>query len=409
MSKKSCLDVKQNRIVCAVRVAQHGSMPNRRRDIIFRAAALVAAPMVGLPVRAVPVGDPVDVHPVLVAAGLRHPWSLAFLPEGGFLVTEKDGGLVHITADGAQHPVRGLPDDLDNRRLDDPRDNSGLFDVVLDPDFADSRQLFISYASAGAGGTTTRLIRARLLGDRLHDVEVLFDALPRTSDRFHYGGGLLLDGEFLYLSVGERHFDERDNPPLPVAQDPLDRRGKVYRFTRRGELAPPPESAPHGWYACGVRSPQGLAVDPASGRIWFSDHGPVGGDELNVLRPGANYGWPVRTAGRYRNADYMPVRTLPDARYAAPAHVWTDQTIAPAGLCFYAGHAFPAWRGNLLVAGLGRGHLLRLVVQGERVQHSQALMQAHRVRLRNVKVSPAGDLFVVTDESNGRLIRLDRR
>ncbi len=369
--------------------------------------------MLGLPrafTRQAQAGDTEDdVQPVLVAEGLRHPWSLAFLPEGGFLVTEKDGGLVHIGADGARQDIQGLPADLDNRRLHDPRDNSGLFDVVLDTDFAHSRRLFLSYSAAGAGGTTTRLVSAHLQGRRLQGVRVLFDALPYTPDRFHYGGALLLDGPYLYLTVGERHFDERDNPPLPAAQDPLDRRGKVYRFTRDGVLAPPPESAPHPWYASGLRSSQGLARHPQTGQIWFSEHGPVGGDELNILRPGANYGWPVQTAGRYRNSDYRPRHTLPGARYTAPVHVWTDQTIAPTGLCFYDGQDFPAWRGHLLVAGLGRGHLLRLVVQGDQVLHTQALMQAHRVRLRNVKVSAQGPLYVLTDELNGRLLRLDKR
>jgi aldose sugar dehydrogenase len=317
--------------------------------------------------------------------------------------------LVRIAADGSKRPIDGLPRDLDNRRLNDPRDDSGLFDVVLDHDFARSGRLYLSYSSAGSGGTTTSLMAARLDGDRLRDVEVLFEALPRTADRFHYGGALLLDGEHLYLTVGERHFNERDNPPLPVAQDPLDRRGKVYRFTRNGKLAPPVQSARHDWYASGVRAPQGLARDPESGQIWFSDHGPVGGDELNILQPGANYGWPVRTAGRYRNADYEPPRTTSAVRYNDPVHVWLDQTIAPAGICFCTGRAFPEWRGNLLVAGLGRSHLLRLVVEGERVLQSQALMQAHRVRLRNAKVSPAGELNVVTDEVEGRLLRLDRR
>ncbi len=372
-----------------------------RRHLLLGAAAGAAASVA-------PANSNDDVRPVRVAEGLRHPWAVAFLPDGGVLVTEKDGGLVRLAADGRRHDVQGLPEDLDNRRLNDPRDNSGLFDLVLDSGFERSGRLFLSYASAGVGGTTTRLIAARLDGDRLRDIEPLFDALPRTADRFHYGGGLLLDGEHLFLAVGERHFDERDNPPLPAAQDPADRRGKIFRFTRRGEPAPPPESAPQAWYASGIRSVQGLARNPATGQIWFSEHGPVGGDELNILRPGANYGWPVQTAGRYRNAEWRPQQSLPGARYTAPVHVWTDQTVAPAGLCFCDSPLFPDWRGDLLVAGLGRGHLLRLRLDGERVLQAQPLMREARVRLRNVKQSPRGELYVVTDEANGRLLRLDR-
>jgi aldose sugar dehydrogenase len=409
MSRKNHSDVNSVQIVGLGDAAHHGRMQLQRRQLLLGASAAMTASVAQTWAGPAQASDATDVQPVTVATGLRHPWSLAFLPEGGFLVTEKDGGLVRIGGDGAKQQVQGLPEDLDNRRLSDPRDNSGLFDLVLDSDFALTRRLFISYSSAGPGGTTTRLIAARLLGDRLHDVETLFDALPRTLDRFHYGGGLLLDGEHLYLTVGERHFDEVANPPLPAAQDPQDRRGKIYRFRRTGELAPPPESAPHVWYASGIRASQGLARHPSSGQIWFSDHGPVGGDELNVLRPGANYGWPVQTAGRFRSADYAPLRTLSGAAYTEPAHVWRDQTIAPAGLCFYTGSVFSAWQGHLLVAGLSRGHLLRLVVQGEQVVHSQALMQNQRVRLRNVKCSTSGEIYVVTDEAQGRLLRLDPR
>jgi glucose/arabinose dehydrogenase len=382
-------------------------MPLRRRPLLAGITASLAAPRIQAGTQALREEE-ADVKPALVASGLRHPWSLAFLPEGGFLVTEKDGGLVRIAMDGTQQAVQGLPTDLDNRRLHDPRDNSGLFDVVLDTGFAETRRLYLSYSSAGAGGTTTRLVAARLVGAELRDVDVLFDALPRTPDRFHYGGALLLHGEHLYLTVGERHFDESANPPLPAAQDPHDRRGKVYRFTRDGRLAPPPESAPHGWYASGIRASQGMALHPGTGQIWFSDHGPVGGDELNVLHPGANYGWPIRTAGRYRNAGYVPARTLTAATYTEPVHVWLDQTVAPTGLCFCAGPRHADWHGHLLVAGLGRGHLLRMVVEGTRVVFSQALMREYRVRLRNVKLSPAGVLYVVTDEAQGRLLRLDR-
>lgn len=348
-----------------------------------------------------------DVHPVTVAAGLRHPWSLAFLPDRDWLVTEKDGTVVRVRADGSRVPLRGVPDDAETVRQD-PRDNCGWFDVALHPQHARNGRLFLTYAARGIGGTTTRLIAARLDGDRLRDVEPLFDALPFTADRFHYGGGLLVADGHLFLSVGERHFNERDNPPLPVAQDPADRRGKIFRFTLDGALAPPPESWPNAWYACGIRATQGLALRPGSGQIWFSEHGSVGGDEINLLRPGANYGWPVRTDGRYRNTDYRPARTLADVEYSEPVHRWRDRTVAPAGLSFYTGHGFPEWQGQLLVAGLSRGSLTRLVLDGDRVVAEHRLMRQQPVRLRNVRVSTAGDLFAVTDEANGRILRLDR-
>lgn len=347
-----------------------------------------------------------DVEPVAVATGLRHPWSVAFLPSGDFLVSEKDGGLVRVKPDGAVVRIGAMPADLDNVRQD-PRDNSGLFDVALHPDFAINGKVYMAYASKGDGGATTRLISGRLADDRLEDQETIFDALPRSADRFHYGGAVLITGGFLYLSVGERHFNERDNPALPSAQDPHDRRGKIYRFTLDGALAPP-ASSPHDWFACGVRATQGMTAHPETGEIWFTDHGSVGGDEINVLRPGANYGWPVRTSGAYRNADYTPEKVLAGAAYADPAHDWRDQTVAPTGLCFYDGSEFPEWRGNLLVAGLSRGNLVRAEIAGERVVRSEFLMRAGPVRLRNVKVSPAGLIYAVTDEPNGRLLRLAR-
>lgn len=347
-----------------------------------------------------------DVSPVVVASGLRHPWSMAFLPDGDLLVTEKDGTIVRVRPDGTRIALEGVPDDADTVRQD-PRDNSGWFDVALHPAHARNGRLFLSYAARGPGGTTTRLISARLDGNRLRDITPLFDALPFTQDRFHYGGGLLVVGDHLYLSVGERHFNERDNPPLPAAQDPEDRRGKIYRFTLDGALAAPPESKPHAWYASGIRATQGLAVRPGTQQIWFSEHGSVGGDEINLLRPGANYGWPVRTTGRYRNADYQPARTLPDAVFAEPVHSWGERTVAPTGLTFYTGSAFPEWRGQLLVAGLSRGSLTRLVLEGDRVVGEHRLMRDRPVRLRSVKQAPNGDLFVLTDEVNGRVLRLD--
>lgn len=343
-----------------------------------------------------------------VASGLRHPWSVAFLPDGDFLVAEKNGGLMRVDAAGGLHAIDGLPAGVDTTQQL-PGDNSGLFEVALDPDFADNRRLYFTYASRVDAATTTRLARAELHGDRLAAVTPLFDATPRSAARHHYGGGLLITREgLLLLTVGERHFHERDNPPLPVAQDVADRRGKVYRFTLDGAPAPGnPDFGPGavpGLYAIGIRAAQGLAEDPDSGRIWMSEHGPVGGDEINHLLPGANYGWPVQTAGRYRDAGYRPGRRLHDARYTAPAWTWAERTVAPAGIALYSGAAFPDWHGDLLVAGLGTGALLRVELDGERVAAVHALWTG--TRLRNVGQSPDGTLYVLTDEADGRLLRI---
>jgi glucose/arabinose dehydrogenase len=349
------------------------------------------------------------VEAVPVATGLRRPWSMAFLPQGEFLVSEKEGGLVRIEPDGSKHPIAGMPDDLANT-TQGRGDNNGLFDVVLHPDFASNRRIYFAYASRGADGTTTRLATALLRNDRLTDVRPLFDATPRSDERFHYGGGLLIDRQRrLYLAVGERHFRESSNPPLPVSQDPTDRRGKIYRFTLDGRPAPGnPDFGPGavpGLYAMGIRNVQGLA-QAADGRIWMSEHGPTRGDEIDLLRPRANYGWPVQTAGRYRDAGYQG-QSLPGTIFTAPAWTWTDRTIAPSGLVAYRGSQFPEWRGDLLLAGLGGGNLLRLRVEGDRIVSEEELLTG--TRLRNVKQAPDGTLYLLTDETEGRLLRLERR
>lgn len=357
---------------------------------------------------------PVDVEPVVVASGLRHPWSVAFLPTGDYLVSEKEGGLVRIAADGTSTPISGMPRDMETNRQN-RGDNSGLFEVVLDPEFANNDRLFMAYAARdGDGATTTRLISARLTDDRLTDVETLFEATPFTAERFHYGGALLIVEDHLYLTVGERHFHERDNPPFPAAQNPLDRRGKIYRFTLDGAAATDnPDfgpGAPAGVYASGIRASQGMAWDSARRTIWFTDHGPTGGDELNRLVPGANYGWPVRTGGRYRNEDYAPAQTLPaTTTYTEPVHIWSDQTVAPTGLTISDSDQFPEWKGDLIVGGLSRGYLMRVDLEGDRVAGIQYLMTDAPVRIRNVSQSPDGDLYAVTDEADGRLLRLQRR
>lgn len=344
---------------------------------------------------------PPQIAFVTVADGLKHPWSMAFLPDGDMLVTEKDGGLVRVTRAGAKTLIGGLPADLDNVRQD-PRDNSGLFDVVLHPEFASNARLYFSYSGKAADGTTTYLATAQLQGNHLTGVRTLFVAGPHTADRFHYGGGLLIGRDrSLYLAVGERHFNERDNPALPVAQDPADSRGKIHRFDLDGAIAPSP-------HASGIRAVQGMAQD-ATGRIWFTEHGSVGGDEINVLEAGANYGWPVVTDGAYRNSDWTPERTLDGATYTPPAYSWARaMTVAPAGLSVYSGGAFPEWRGDLIIGGLSSGRLMRADIENGRVVGVESLMEHRPVRIRNVKQAPDGALFILTDEADGKIVLLDR-
>lgn len=346
----------------------------------------------------------------VVSRGLKHPWSMAFIDRDTALVTEKDGGLWRLDLrTGRRQAIAGLPTDLDNVRRE-ARDNAGLFDVVLDPEFQRNRRIFLSYAakdrSASDAQTTTKLISARLEGFgsgwRLVDHQVWFIASPATADRFHYGGGLLINAGYLYLTVGERHYLERDNPPLPVAQDGSDRRGKIFRFALADRPTPPK------MVAAGIRASQGLAKQQDGRRIWFTEHGPSGGDEINILTLGANYGWPNRTYGRFREP-WTPPRS-PSTDFEAPVFYWADRTVAPTGLAFLTTCApeFADWCGDLLVAGLSRGYLMRLDVEGDRVLAVDYLLEDAPVRLRNVKEAPDGSVYVLTDEADGKVVRLRR-
>ncbi|WP_395377298.1 PQQ-dependent sugar dehydrogenase [Marinicella sp. W31] len=346
-----------------------------------------------------------------VVQGLANPWDIAFINADEALVTEKNGGLKRVNmSTGEVNNIAGLPLDVEHISPTDRRDNSGLFGIALDPDFSRNKYIYLAY-SAGLGGlSTTRLIKAKLQRDQLQDIQVLLTAEPFSIDRFHYGGGLVfgVDGK-LYLTVGERYFNEIDQPSLPVAQDIQDRRGKIYRINSDGSIPKDNpvlgQKAVPGIYALGIRAAQGLTVHPTRGEIWFTEHGPRQGDEVNVLAAGANYGWPNKTKGRYRNQNYLP-KHIEGAVYTDPVWSWS-QTVAPTGLTFYSGSEFPHWHGSLFVAGLSAGSLWRLSFQGQQVKAVQQLFVDDPVRLRSIKQSPDGRLYMLTDEINGRILRLD--
>lgn len=364
----------------------------------------------------------------VIMTGLNRPWSMAFLSETKALVAEKDGDLLLVDLETkTRTAVSGLPGDVARKVLIDttqhpkgtfPKQahgqeqafNAGWFQVLLDPDFANNAYLYLSYAAENAErASTTKVIRGKLQGTELTAVETLFVAEPYTHGLFHYGGGMLFGpDDKLYITIGERNFFEYLNPEIPTAQDLRDKRGKVIRLNRDGSI---PEDNPDfgpdavkGLYATGIRAAQGLTIDKATGAIWFSEHGTVQGDELNILTAGANYGWPNRTTGRYRTPDYQP-RDLPGASYTDPVYFW-DKTVAPTGLTFYQGPEFPQWNGNLIVPGLSKGSLWRMEIENDQVVGAHELFIHDRVRLRKAVLSPAGQLYLLTDEENGRLIRV---
>ncbi len=344
-----------------------------------------------------------------ILEGLKRPWSMAFISEEEVLISEKEGGLVKVNLVTKEKTgIQGFPADLEDS-LGGFGDNTGKFEVLLDPDFKNNKYVYLSYAAKSSMGRTTKIIRAVLENNSLQQVKILFVAEPFTYERVHYGGGMLFgnDGK-LYFTIGERLFTEKDEPATPIAQNTEDKRGKIYRINRDGTI---PNDNPHfgnnatpGLYAIGIRASQGLTQEPTTNKIWFSDHGTHQGDEINVLRAGANYGWPMKTTGKYRYAEFAP-KPIPGNNYTDPVWSWS-QTVAPTGLYFYSGNEFAAWNRNLFIGGLSKGSLWRLVVEGETIKSAEELFTDDRVRIRKVLQSPMGKLYILTDEVNGKLIRI---
>jgi glucose/arabinose dehydrogenase len=340
-------------------------------------------------------GGPYRLRPVV--EGLEHPWSLAFLPDGRALVTERDGRLRLIEGERlVEAPVAGVPEVV-------ARGQGGLLDVVLDPAFAENGLLYLSYAGATPQGAATHVLRARLESDRLVDGQVILVGGASGTGR-HFGSRLAFDERgLLYVSLGDRG-------EMTRAQQLDDLVGKIVRITAEGGI--PPDNPFVGRsdarpeiYAFGVRNPQGLARNPWTGVIWEQEHGPRGGDEVNILRAGANYGWPVVTHG----IDYslLPIgegKEKPGME--PPRHVWVP-SIAPSGMAFYDADLFPDWRGSLLVGALKDELLVRLELDGDRVVREERLLEGEIGRIRDVRVGPDGHVYLLNDETEGGLWRLE--
>lgn len=326
-----------------------------------------------------------------IADGLNHPWSLAFLPNGDFLVTERNSGtLLRIDINGEKTSIAGLPPVS-------AAGQGGLLEVAVPPDFGTTRRVYISYAGEDADGNrNTEVAFGTLNNNRLDNVRVIFRATPKTDGGNHYGGRLLFDGEYLYVTLGER-FDYRDR-----AQNTTDHLGTLVRIRADGQF---PADNPYGLgiYTYGHRNVQGIARHPATGEIWVHEHGPRGGDEINIIKAGANYGWPLVSGGNH----YWGTRIPSQSDYPGltpPLHNWTP-SIAPSGMAFYIERDFPAWEGNLFVGALAGEHLRRLELDGNRVVHEEILLK-DMARIRDVCAGKDGSLYVLTDESNGRLLRI---
>lgn len=333
-----------------------------------------------------------------IAEGLAHPWALAFLPDGSQLVTERNGQLRRIRDGKLQKsPIKGLPDLVVSGQ-------GGLLDVILHPDFETNRTLFLSYAhKISREGMTTRVARANLQGDWLEDVEVIFEAMPRGDTSRHFAGRMEFDAEgHLYVAVGDRGEMDR-------AQRTDDDAGGIHRITVEGDPAPgnpflDDSAVNDSFFTYGNRNIQGMTIHPETGEIWSNEHGPRGGDEINIIRAGNNYGWPEVTYGiDYSGATISDKTTMEGV--TEPLHYW-DPSIAPSGMAFYTGDQFPEWQGDLFVGALKMQKLVRLRIKDEKVTEEEDLLTALGERIRDVRMGPDGALWLLTDSANGKVYRI---
>lgn len=335
--------------------------------------------------------------------GLENPWALAFLPnDQGMLVTERPGRLRLVGYQGTlSEPIEGVPKVF-------AKGQGGLLDVALSPDFANDRLVYLAYAEGGNGGRAgTAVGHGKLSADnrRLERFTVIFRQAPKLSSGVHFGSRLVFDRDgYLFVALGE-------NNERSTAQHLDKLQGKVVRLHPDGQVPRDnpfvgrPGVRPEIW-SYGHRNPQGAALNPRSGELWIHEHGPRGGDEINVSRPGKNYGWPLTTHGI--NYSFLPI---PEAKgewvpgTERPLYVW-EKSPAISGMAFYDAERFPEWQGDLFIGALVGQALIRLELDGERVVHEERLLEELGARIRDVSQGPDGYLYVLTDEANGRLLRL---
>jgi aldose sugar dehydrogenase len=342
----------------------------------------------------------------VIASGLVHPWSLAFLPEGELLVTERGGYLRRITEDGlVAEPVSGAPEPY-------VAGQGGMLDVVLHPDFSENGYVYLTYAAGHRRANRLAIARGRYADGALSEVETIFEANITKDTDAHYAGRMtfLPDGTFI-VTIGEG-FDYREE-----AQNPSNHFGTTVRLNADGSIPednPEIEDGAPGVYSWGHRNAQAILYDPETDRIISHEHGPRGGDEVNIIAPGVNYGWPIATFGiDYSGAIISPYETYPGMR--DPILVW-DPSIAPAGMTLYRGDMFPEWQGDLLIATLQPGNAdtasghIRIVDLNENglPQGQTVILGDLGARMRDIRTAPDGSLYVLTDANNGSVIRLSR-
>ena len=341
-----------------------------------------------------------EVRVTIIARGLEHPWSLQFLPDGRKLVTERPGRLRIVNDDGRlSPPIRGVPAVV-------ARDQGGLMDIALSPDFATTGTIYLTYSEPRESFKNgTSVMRARLVltgeGGELVDASVIFRQQPSIASNHHFGSRLVVNGDgSLFVTLGERYSQRKE------AQNPANHLGKIVRIMPDG--APftgnpkQPGWAPEVW-SIGHRNPQGAALDPTTGQLWTTEHGAMGGDELNHPEAGKNYGWPIITYGRDYDGSKIGIGIQKEGM-EQPVYYW-DPSIATSGLAFYTGDYAP-WKHSVFAGGLAGMHVARLVLLEGRVVAEEALLADRGWRIRDVRMGPDGAIWVLTDEPKGLLVRI---
>lgn len=333
----------------------------------------------------------------LIASGLQFPWGMAFMPDGNVLVTERIGQLRIVSPDGRiSEPIKGVPAVFNQQQ-------GGLLDIALDPEFSKNRLIYLSYAEPEGSKASTAVARAELVNGRLEKLHVIFRQLPKTTGGTHFGSRLAFapDGN-LFITLGDRgeHVEE--------AQRLGNYFGKIIRIRPDGTIPSDnpfiknTQAKPEIW-SYGHRSVQGATIHPKTGELWIHEHGPKGGDEINIPQPGKNYGWPKASYGSHYSG--IPIKDEhAEQGFEEPVYYWTP-SIAPSGMVFYSGSLFTGWRGNLFVGALAGQHIARLTSDGKKILAEEQLL-ANTSRFRDVEQGPDGALYLLTDEQNGKLLKL---
>ncbi len=361
--------------------------------MMFRTA--LAALLLALPASAQTSQIRIDT----IAEGLENPWGLAFLPDGRMLVTERPGRLNLVSKEGEVSKIGNTPDVV-------ARGQGGMLDVALHPDFAQNRLVYLTYSEAGDGGSGTAVARGKLSGDGklLEDVEVIFRQTPKVAGNGHFGSRLAFapDGK-LFVTLGERMAYREKSQDLGTTF------GKVVRVNDDGSV--PDDNPfvgrdgalPEIW-SYGHRNPQSAAINPATGALWTVEHGARGGDEINIPEAGKNYGWPIISYGVNYDGSKIGEGTEKEGM-EQPAKYW-DPSFAPSGMAFYTGDLFPGWKGDLFIGGLKNGELVRVDIDNGKPGDDERLLTDLGERIRDVRQGPDGALYVLTDSSDGKLLRL---